>query len=129
MNTLAYYQGFQQKVDKIKYDFLTFLITQKRNGKKVAGYGAAAKGNTLLNYFGIRKDLISFVVDKSPYKQGKFLPSSHIPVVGADVLKKEKPDFIIIFPWNIKDEIMQELEYVREWNGKFVIAVPELKIW
>ena len=128
MNTLAYYQGFQQKVDKIKYDFLTFLITQKRNGKKVAGYGAAAKGNTLLNYFGIRKDLISFVADKSPYKQGKFLPSSHIPVVSADVLKKEKPDFIIIFPWNIKDEIMQELEYVKEWDGKFVIAIPELKI-
>jgi hypothetical protein len=94
----------------------------------VAGYGAAAKGNTLLNYFGIRKDLISFVADKSPYKQGKFLPSSHIPVVGADVLKEEKPDFIIIFPWNIKEEIMQELEYVKEWDGKFVIAIPELKI-
>jgi len=128
MNTLAYYQGFQQKVDKIKYDFLTFLITQKRNGKKVAGYGAAAKGNTLLNYCGVKKDLVSFVADASPYKQGKFLPASHIPVVGADVLKEEKPDFIIIFPWNIKEEIMQELEYVKEWDGKFVIAIPELKI-
>ncbi|SFF18156.1 class I SAM-dependent methyltransferase [Thermoflexibacter ruber] len=129
MNTLAYYQGFQQKVDKIKYDFLSFLLEQKKLGKKVAGYGAAAKGNTLLNYCGIKKDLISFVADKSPYKQGKYLPGSHIPVVSEEELKAEKPDFVVIFPWNIQKEIEEQLSYIRSWNGKFVVAIPELKIW
>lgn len=129
MNTLAYYQGFQEKADKIKCDFLSFLLEQKRVGKKIAAYGAAAKGNTLLNYCGIRKDLITFVVDKSPYKQGKYLPGSHIPVVSEEVLKLEKPDFVIIFPWNIKEEIEKQLSYIRAWNGKFVVAIPELKVW
>ncbi|MCS6821114.1 MAG: class I SAM-dependent methyltransferase [Microscillaceae bacterium] len=129
MNTLVYYQGFQEKADKIKYDFLSFLLEQKKLGKKIAAYGAAAKGNTLLNYCGIRKDLITFVVDKSPYKQGKYLPGSHIPVVSEEVLKLEKPDFVIIFPWNIKEEIEKQLSYIRNWNGKFVVAIPELKVF
>lgn len=128
MNTLAYYQGFQQKADKVKYDFLGFLLEQKKLGKKVAAYGAAAKGNTLLNYCGIRKDLISFVVDLSPHKQGRYLPASHIPVVNEQVLKAEKPDYIVILPWNIKEEIMKQLEYVRQWGGKFVVAIPNLQI-
>ncbi len=128
VNTLAYYQGFQEKVDALKYDFLGFLLEQKQTGKKVASYGAAAKGNTLLNYFGIRKDLITFVTDLSPHKQGKYLPASHIPVVDEQMLKAEKPDFVVIFPWNIKEEIMKQLSYIREWGGKFVVAVPKLEI-
>ncbi len=128
MNTLVYYQNFQDKADTIKYEFVSFLISQKKAGKKVAAYGAAAKGNTLLNYCGIRKDLINFVVDKSPHKQGKYLPASHIPVVEEERLKEEKPDYVIIFPWNIKDEIIEQLAYIREWGGKFVVVIPELII-
>ncbi len=128
MNTLAYYRGFQEKAEKVKYDFLSFLLEQKKLGKKVAAYGAAAKGNTLLNYCGIRKDLISFAVDLSPHKQGRYMPASHIPVVNEQVLKDEKPDYIVILPWNIKEEIMKQLSYVREWGGKFVVAIPKLKI-
>jgi 2-polyprenyl-3-methyl-5-hydroxy-6-metoxy-1,4-benzoquinol methylase len=128
VNSLTYYQGFQEKVDVLKYDFLSFLIEQKKAGKKVAAYGAAAKGNTLLNYFGIRKDLVSFVVDLSPHKQGRFLPASHIPVVGEQVLKSEKPDYIVILPWNIKDEIIKQLEYIKEWGGKFVVVIPNLEV-
>ena len=129
MKTLAYYQNFQTKVNKIKYDFTEFLIEQKRTGKKVIGYGAAAKGNTLLNYCGIKgNDLINFVVDASPYKQNKLLPGSRIPVFSKDKIEEFKPDFVVIFPWNLKDEIMQQLDYISEWGGKFVIAIPELQI-
>lgn len=125
---MSYYEGFQDKVNKIKLDLLKFLIKQKFNGVKVAAYGAAAKGNTLLNYCGIKNDLIDFVVDASPYKQNKFLPGSHIPVVNEDELKKQKPDFIFILPWNIKDEIIKQLHYVKDWKAKFIITIPELKI-
>ena len=129
MKTLAYYQNFQTKVNKIKYDFTEFLIEQKRTGKKVIGYGAAAKGNTLLNYCGIKgNDLINFVVDASPYKQNKLLPGSRIPVFSKEKIEEFKPDFVVIFPWNLKDEIMQQLDYISEWGGKFVIAIPELQI-
>lgn len=128
MDTLAYYTGFGQKAEQIKYDFLSFLIEQKRMGKKVAAYGAAAKGNTLLNYCGIKQDLITFVADASPHKQGKYLPGSHVPVVHEAQIRQEKPDFIVIFPWNIREEIMNQLAYVREWGCRFVIAVPELMI-
>jgi SAM-dependent methyltransferase len=129
MNSLHFYQDFQQKVDKIKYDFIDFLIKEKRNGKKIIGYGAAAKGNTLLNYCGIKgNDLISFVVDASPYKQNKLLPGSRIPVLSSDEIKKYQPDYIIIFPWNLKQEITTQLSYAREWGARFVIAIPELTI-
>ncbi len=128
INTLAYYQNFQTKVDKIKYNFTEFLIQQKRQGKKIIGYGAAAKGNTLLNYCGIKgNDLIEFVVDASPYKQNKLLPGSRIPVVGKEKIDEYKPDFVIIFPWNLKEEIMNQLAQIKDWGGKFVIAIPELK--
>lgn len=130
MNTIGYYQGFQQKVDKIKYDFTEFLIQQKRAGKKVIGYGAAAKGNTLLNYCGIKgNDLIQFVVDASPFKQGRLLPGSRIPVVAKEEIEKYRPDYIIIFPWNLKAEISAQLNYVRSWNAQFALAIPELKIF
>ena len=129
LKTLAFYENFQQKVEKIKYDFLLFLIEQKRNGKKVIGYGAAAKGNTLLNYCGIKgNDLIEFVVDASPYKQNKLLPGSRIPVNSNEKILSYKPDFIIIFPWNLKDEIAGQLSYAKNWGAQFVIAIPELTI-
>lgn len=129
ITTESYYSAFQQKIDDLKDDFLTFLISSKKNGRRIAAYGAAAKGNTLLNYAGIRPDLIPFVVDRNPAKQGKFLPGSRIPVVSEDLLHKEKPDYVIVLPWNIKEEIMNQLSYIRDWGGKFVTVVPELRKW
>lgn len=128
MQTTEYYDGFQNKADRVKYDLIDFLIKQQKNGKRVAAYGAAAKGNTLLNYCGIKKDLIEFVVDASSHKQGKYLPGSHIPVVNEDEITKWKPDFVMILPWNIKDEIAEQLSYIRDWGGRFVVAVPEIKV-
>ncbi len=129
MKDLEFYKGFQQKMFRIKTDFLQFLLDAKRDGKKTASYGAAAKGNTLLNYCGIKKDMIYFTVDASPVKQGRFLPGSHIPVVNESFIRDIKPDYIIIFPWNIKKEIENQLQYIREWGGKLVIAVPRLEVW
>lgn len=122
------YQQFHVRANKIKYELLEFLLKLKQNGKKIVAYGAAAKGNTLLNYAGIKSDIIEFVVDKSPYKQGKFLPGSHIPIVPEQRIQELKPDYILIFPWNIKEEIMYQIDYVREWDCKFLIAIPYLKI-
>ena len=128
LNGLSYYANFQQKALKVKLDITEFLILQKRAGKRVAAYGAAAKGNTMLNYCGIKNDLIDFVVDANPHKQHKFLPASHIPVVNEQYLKDAQPDFVIIFPWNLKDEITKQLSYIKDWGGKFVVAVPYLQI-
>jgi hypothetical protein len=129
MDTLAYYKGFQQKVNEVKNAFLSFLLQARKEGKKVAAYGAAAKGNTLLNYCGVRHDLIDFVVDANPHKQHKFLPGSHIPVVSEAALKQYKPDYTVILPWNIKDEITRQLSYIREWEGKFVTAIPATSVF
>ena len=128
MDRLAYYDNFQEKALKVKLDLTDFLIQQKRSGKKVAAYGAAAKGNTLLNYCGIKQDLIDFVVDANPHKQNKFLPASHIPVMNEAYLKAEKPDYVIILPWNLKDEIVNQLAYIKEWGGNFVVPIPSLQI-
>ncbi len=128
LNKLAYYDNFQQKALQVKLGLAEFLIAQKRAGKKVAAYGAAAKGNTLLNYCGIKNDLINFVVDANPHKQDKFLPASHIPVVNEEHLRNTQPDFVIILPWNLKDEITQQLSYINDWGGKFVIPIPSLQI-
>jgi 2-polyprenyl-3-methyl-5-hydroxy-6-metoxy-1,4-benzoquinol methylase len=128
MNTVEFYSSFQAEAEKIKISLLEFLINQKKANKKVVGYGAAAKGNTLLNYCGVSNDLISYVVDASPYKQGKFTPGSHIPVCSEEKIKKDKPDYVIIFPWNIKEEITKQLEYIKKWGGQFVIAIPSLEI-
>ena len=125
MDDLSYYLGFQDKANEVKYELLSFLLAQKREGKKVVAYGAAAKGNTLLNYCGIKKDLIEFVVDASPHKQGKFLPGSHIPVVAEGEIRKVKPDFVLILPWNIREEIIEQLNYIREWGGNFLLSIPE----
>jgi hypothetical protein len=128
LTDLGYYDNFQQRALKVKLDITSFLIEQKRAGKKVAAYGAAAKGNTLLNYCGIKNDLIDFVVDANPHKQNKFLPGSHIPVVNEQYLKDEKPAFVIIMPWNIKDEIVKQLAYINDWGGQFVTAIPGVQI-
>ena len=128
INTPRYYENFQQKALQVKLDFVEFLIEKKKTGKKIAAYGAAAKGNTLLNYCGIKNDLIDFVVDANPNKQNKFLPGSHIPVTDEKHLKNQKPDFVIIFPWNIKEEIIKQLNYIKEWGGQFVIPIPALEV-
>ena len=125
---MSIYKNFQDKADKVKYDLIDFLIQAKKDNKKVIAYGAAAKGNTLLNYAGIKKDLIKFVVDKSPHKKGKYLPASHIPIVDELKINEYKPDYILILPWNIKDEVMKQLEYVKDWGCRSVVAVPELKV-
>lgn len=128
MTALSYYQHFQQKAFEVKLSLTEFLLQQKRAGKKVAAYGAAAKGNTLLNYCGIKNDLIDFVVDANPHKQDKFMPGSHIPVVNEEHLKEFRPDFVLILPWNLKEEICGQLSYINEWGGRFVIAVPQFEI-
>ncbi|MGD9175790.1 MAG: class I SAM-dependent methyltransferase [Desulfobacterales bacterium] len=128
MLKLDYYQNVQQKADKVKYELLEFLIEQKIRGKKVVAYGAAAKGNTLLNYCGVKRDLIEFVVDASPHKRGKFTPGSHIPIVSPSALIEYQPDWVVIFPWNIANEVIRQQGSVRDWGGKFVVAVPELEL-
>ena len=128
MLTLEYYEFFSTRVETIKNDFVEFLIAQKRVGKKVAAYGAAAKGNTLLNFAGIRRDLIEFVADRAESKQGKWLPGSRIPVVPESHLKETWPDYVVLFPWNIRAELEKQLAYIRDWEGKFVTIMPKLKI-
>ena len=122
-----FYSEFQQRAERIKDDFVSFLLDMKRRGKSVAAYGAAAKGNTLLNFAGVRSDLVRFVVDRNPAKQGKYLPGSRIPIVDEDWLRREKPDVIVILPWNLKDEIVEQLQYVRAWGGTFVTAISRLE--
>ncbi len=128
MKELHYYKGFKKKVEDVKMGLLQFIVSEKSKGKSIAAYGAAAKGNTLLNFCGIRNDFIDFVIDANPHKQNKFLPASHIPVLNEEHLKKERPDYVLILPWNLKEEIMHQLDYIRQWNGKFVIPIPELQI-
>ncbi len=128
INNIDYYKDFQKSANKIKYDLINFLVECKQLNKTTIAYGAAAKGNTLLNYCGIKKDLISFVVDKSPHKQGKYLPGSHIPVFDENQIHEKKPDYVLILPWNIKDEIIEQLSYIRKWDGKFIIPIPKLEI-
>jgi SAM-dependent methyltransferase len=128
ITTPVFYSGFQAQADKVKNDFLGFLIDAKRAGKTVAGYGAAAKGNTLLNYAGVRPDLLPYVVDRNPAKQHKFLPASHIPIVDEQQLQQTQPDYVVILPWNLRTEIMAQLAYIRDWGGQFVTAVPYLTV-
>lgn len=127
MGELSFYSGFQQKADKIKDDFLAYLIEAQRAGLSVAAYGAAAKGNTLLNYAGVHADLVAFVVDKNPSKQGKFLPGSRIPILDERALATARPDRILILPWNLIDEIIPQLAPARAWGARFVRAVPRLE--
>lgn len=129
ITTVAHYAGFQDRADRTKSDFLRFLLDAQSSGRTVAAYGAAAKGNTLLNYAGIRPDLISFVADRSPVKQGLFLPGSRIPIVDESEIDRLRPDHLVILPWNLHEEIAAQLGYIRQWSGTFVTAVPELAVW
>lgn len=129
MHTLDFYLNFQAQALTAKNALLRYLLSCQEQGISVAAYGAAAKGNTFLNFAGIRSDLLSFVVDKSPQKQGKYLPGSRIPIVDVAFLKQEKPQRIVIFPWNLEKEIVEELGFVREWQAQFVVAIPQLKIF
>lgn len=128
IKTTSYYNNFQYITDQIKNKFLRFLIEAKCQGKNVAAYGAAAKGNTFMNYAGVRPDLISFVVDRNPSKQNKYMPGSRIPIVDEQQLRISQPDYVVILPWNLKSEIMVQLEYIRKWGGKFLIAVPNMEV-
>lgn len=128
IKTQRYYADFQQRANRIKHDLLAFLIESKSQGKKVMAYGAAAKGNTLLNYAGIRSDLLPSVVDRNPAKQGKYLPGSRVPIVDEAAIRQHKPDYVVILPWNLREEVQEQLNYVREWGGQFVTAVPGLEI-
>ncbi len=128
MTTASYYSGFQLQADKVKNDFLRFLLDAKAQGKSVIAYGAAAKGNTLLNYAGINSDLLSFVVDRNPVKQEKYMPGSRIPIVDESAIREAIPDYIVILPWNIRQEIVTQLAYVRKWGAHFVTAIPELHV-
>ena len=128
MRSLEVYRQFQSHAERVKDDLLLFLIEQKRAGKKVAGYGAAAKGCTLLNFAGIKPDLLPYVCDAAPSKQGKYLPGTHVPILHPDVMRERKPDIVLILPWNIRAEVMQQMAHVRDWNGKFAVAVPEIQV-
>jgi SAM-dependent methyltransferase len=128
MRELDYYRGFQGEANAVKNDLLEFLLTQRRARRKVAAYGAAAKGNTLLNYAGVKPDLLPYVVDASPHKQGRYLPGSRIEVVAEARLRADQPEFVIILPWNLKQEITEQLAYIRDWGGQFVTAVPHLEV-
>jgi 2-polyprenyl-3-methyl-5-hydroxy-6-metoxy-1,4-benzoquinol methylase len=128
LSTAKGYQGFQLRAEQVKNEFVSFLIDAKRQGKRVAGYGAAAKGNTLLNFAGCRRDLISYVVDRNPAKQGKFLPGSRIPIVNEDTLYRDQPDYVVILPWNLKSEVMQQLRQGGLSTARFVTAIPALEI-
>ena len=127
LRQVAIYREFQPRADRVKNELLAFLIEQKRAGKQVAAYGAAAKGNTLLNYAGVKPDLLPYVCDAAPSKQGKFLPGAHLPILHPAVLRERRPDVVLILPWNIAEEVVLEHGYVRGWGGRFVVAVPELR--
>jgi hypothetical protein len=124
---LQRYFSFAEKVKETKRNFLAFLIKLKQNGKSIVGYGAPGKSNTLLNYCGIRTDFLDYTVDRNPYKQGKFLPGTHVPILNPSKIKETKPDFVLILPWNIKEEIINQLSYIRDWGGKFIVPIPGVK--
>ena len=123
------YLAYAEKVKEVKRKLLEFLIAAKRADKSIAGYGAPAKGNTLLNYCGIRSDFIDYTVDRSPHKQGLFLPGSHIPICHPDKVRETRPDYLLILPWNLKDEIMEEMAHIREWGGQFVVPIPQVRVY
>lgn len=123
------YTAFAEQVKETKRKLLDFLISARRQGKSIVGYGAPGKGNTLLNYCGIRTDFLDFTVDRNPYKQGKFLPGTHIPIFHPDKIAETKPDYVFILPWNFKDEIMAQMAYIREWGGQFIVPIPEARIY
>jgi hypothetical protein len=129
MSSLEFYQDFERKVKGIKRRILQFLIEAKNQGKTVAGYGAPGKGNTLLNYCGIRTDFIDYTVDRNPHKQNNFLPGTLIPIYSPDKIRETKPDYVFILPWNLKEEIMETMAFISEWGGKFVTPIPDMQVY
>jgi hypothetical protein len=125
---LSTYKNFYNKAQQIKEQLYSFVVAVKKEGKKIAGYGAPAKGNTLLNYCGLDAKLIDFTVDRNPHKQNCLLPGSRIPIYDIDKVVQEKPDYLLILPWNLQDEIINTMSVIRDWGGKFVVPIPELKI-
>ncbi|MBW2170287.1 MAG: methyltransferase domain-containing protein, partial [Deltaproteobacteria bacterium] len=128
LRDIVAYSAFEERVKETKRKLLEFLIWAKNAGKTIAGYGAPAKGNTLLNYCGIRTDIIDYTVDRSPYKQGPFLPGTHIPIYPPDKVKETRPDYLLILPWNIKGEVMHQMSFIQEWGGKFVVPIPQVEV-
>ena len=128
-NKIEFYSTFGEQVKETKRKILDFLVKEKRAGKSIVGYGAPAKGNTLLNYCGIRTDFIDYTVDRNPHKQSHYLPGSHIKIEAPERISETKPDYLFIFPWNIKEEIMEQMAFIREWGGKFVIPIPKVMVF
>jgi len=128
LHTLSGHAGFASEVLRIKSDLLDFLVSAAREGRSVAGYGAPGKGNTLLNHCGIREDLLQYTVDRSPVKQGQYLPGTHIPIHAPERLAETRPDYVLVLPWNLRDEIAEQLHYVRSWGARLVVPIPELEI-
>ena len=122
------YTAFFEQVHKTKRGLLQFLINAKKEGSTIVGYGAPAKGNTLLNYCGVRTDFLDYTVDRSPHKQGTYLPGTHIPVFSPEKILETKPDYVLILPWNLKDEIIEQMAHIRGWGGKFVVPIPEVQV-
>jgi hypothetical protein len=129
LTDMATYGAFGRRVQETKRTLLEFLIGAKRAGKSVAGYGAAAKGNTLLNYCGVRTDFLDYVVDRSPHKQGRLLPGTHIPIHAPERLRDTRPDYLLILPWNLREEIMGQMAHVRAWGGRFVVPIPTVQVY
>jgi hypothetical protein len=128
LGRLETYRSFGERVQRVKWGLLRFLIETREAGKSIAAYGAPAKGNTLLNYCGVRTDFLDYTVDRSPHKQGRYLPGVRIPIHGPDRLRETKPDYVLILPWNLKEEIVEQMADVRSWGGRFVVAIPEVRV-
>jgi len=128
LTSIDCYLSFAERVKAMKRKLLVFLVTAKEERKSIAGYGAPAKGNTLLNYCGIQADFVDYTVDRSPHKQGLFLPGTHIPIYHPDRVKETRPDYLLILPWNLKDEIMEQMAYIRDWGGQFLVLIPEVRV-
>lgn len=129
LDKISIYKDFQRKIDSVKHNIQNFFLNAKKNEKKIVCYGAPAKGNTLLNYCNIGLDVIQFTVDRNPYKQGLYLPGTHIPIMSPEKIRDARPDYLVILPWNLKDEIMAQMKYIRNWDGKFVTLIPEVNIY
>ena len=126
---LEAYASFTEQVHETKRRLLEFLVGARRRDKRIAGYGAPGKGNTLLNYCGVRTDFVQYTVDRNPYKHGKFLPGTHIPIYPPERLRETRPDYVLILPWNLKDEIMDQVSFIRQWGGQFVVPIPDVKVY
>lgn len=129
MKDIETYSRFAEKVKSLKFELLETLVALKKEGKTIVGYGAPAKGNTLLNYCGIRTDFIEYTVDRSLHKQGRFLPGTHIPIFDPEIIRETQPDYVLILPWNLKEEIMEQMSHIREWGGRFIVAIPSVEVF